>query len=287
MQQPKTVHVYSSKEFRLPEVPLMLTDSVEISKYIALHYWDNYDFKTSSETKQKGSLEEIFSNFIGFLQNVPLNVAASGIKTMMQKAQADSLVFSRFMSMCERHLYDATSPNRNDELYIPALEVIIASNLITPTYKIRPQFQLKMALKNRVGTKASNLFFELANGHHESLYQIESRFTILLFYNPGCHTCQETLSKMKESALVSRLIAEKKLHIAAIYTDSDKKEWLDYNRNIPATWTNGWDQSQKIKSDLMYDLKASPTLYLLDEHKKVILKDAQIEYIINYLEQLP
>ena len=40
-----------------------------------------------------------------------------------------------------------------------------------------------------------------------------------------------------------------------------------------------------IKEKNLYDLKAIPTLYLLDKNKKVLLKDAVVGQIEQYLQQ--
>lgn len=284
-QQNKLNQVQVSKEFRLPEIPVMITDSVEISNYLALHYWDNYDFTDTTFIQHSGSCEQIFVNFIGLLQKVPTEIEATAVKTMMQKAQTDSIVFYHFMTLTERYFYDPTSPARNDELYIPALEVLVSSKWLDESHKIRPLFQLEMARKNRVGTKAANLNFNLVAGKNKSIYDVNAEFTILIFYNPGCHSCQEIFSKMKNAELLNKMEMNNRLKIIAIHTENDKEEWLKYQANIPHAWINGWDKSQQINKDKKYDLKASPTLYLLDKNKKVILKDAQIEIIIDYLDK--
>jgi len=40
-----------------------------------------------------------------------------------------------------------------------------------------------------------------------------------------------------------------------------------------------------LKNDEIYDLKAIPTLYLLDKDKKVVLKDVTFNQVENYLKQ--
>ena len=34
----------TTEEFRLPEVPVFLTDSAERAAYLAVHYWDYFNF---------------------------------------------------------------------------------------------------------------------------------------------------------------------------------------------------------------------------------------------------
>ena len=43
---------------------------------------------------------------------------------------------------------------KRQEFYIPVLEAMIASPVLDETEKIRPQARLKLAQKNRIGTKA-------------------------------------------------------------------------------------------------------------------------------------
>ena len=47
---------------------------------------------------------------------------------------------------------------------------------------------------------------------------------------------------------------------------------------MPEGWTVGTDH-EAIKTGALYDLKAMPSLYLLDGNKQVILKDAPYEQI--------
>ena len=48
---------------------------------------------------------------------------------------------------------------------------------------------------------------------------------------------------------------------------------------------NGYDKKLVIKEKNLYDLKAIPTLYLLDKDKKVLLKDATVAQIDQYLNK--
>jgi len=44
-------------------------------------------------------------------------------------------------------------------------------------------------------------------------------------------------------------------------------------------WTNGYDKELVIKNKNLYDLRAIPTLYLLDKNKTVLLKDATLQKV--------
>ena len=55
---------------------------------------------------------------------------------------------------------------------------------------------------------------------------------------------------------------------------------------IPSKWINGYDKELTVRNRELYDLKAMPTLYLLDKDKKVLLKDAPVEQVEQYLAQV-
>ena len=54
---------------------------------------------------------------------------------------------------------------------------------------------------------------------------------------------------------------------------------------MPAGWINSYDSTVSLKNDEIYDLKAIPTLYLLDKDKKVVLKDVTFNQVEYYLRR--
>ena len=72
-----------------------------------------------------------------------------------------------------------------------------------------------------------------------------------------------------------------KLAILAVYPDSDLTAWK--KTTYPAYFINAYDAVQTITKQELYDLKAIPTLYLLDREKRVQFKDAPVEQIEAWL----
>ena len=57
-----------------------------------------------------------------------------------------------------------------------------------------------------------------------------------------------------------------------------------HRNEIPDGWINSYDKELTVLTEECYDLKAMPTLYLLDKDKKVLLKDAAVRDIEDYFE---
>ena len=56
--------------------------------------------------------------------------------------------------------------------------------------------------------------------------------------------------------------------------------------NYPSSWINGYDYTFKLRSSGTYDIRAIPSLYLLDSRKRVLMKDAPTETVLSYLDKI-
>ena len=81
------------------------------------------------------------------------------------------------------------------------------------------------------------------------------------------------------------MLEDGRLLVINVYPDEDVQAWLDYLPNYPAEWVCGYDADQILNSGTHYWLRAIPSLYLLDEEKRVILKDAPLNLLIATLHQ--
>ena len=160
---------------------------------------------------------------------------------------------------------------------------MIASPILDETEKIRPQARLQLAQKNRIGTKALNFTYTLASGAQGNLYQLKADYILLFINNPGCHACTETIEGLKNAPFINQLLKEKKLILLSVYPDEELDEWRKHLSEFPKEWINGYDKKFAIKEQQLYDLKAIPTLYLLNKEKTVLLKDATAQAIEEYL----
>jgi len=71
----------------------------------------------------------------------------------------------------------------------------------------------------------------------------------------------------------------------SVYPDEDLAIWKQNQSEIPSSWINSYDKGV-IKKQELYDLKAIPTLYLLDKSKMVLLKDVRFEDVEHFLFQV-
>jgi hypothetical protein len=172
---------------------------------------------------------------------------------------------------------------RNDEFFIPFLEHIVESSKVMDESKIRPRLLLELVYRNRIGAKAEDVVYTTASGGSGRLHAISAKYVLLMFYNPDCKECKITTEELKRSPAVTSAVSSGRLKILAVYPDEDLDIWRSHLNELPSSWINGYDKSLVIRTNQVYDLKAIPTLYLLDENKNVLLKDTSIGHLNDFL----
>lgn len=282
----------ATRKFSQPAVPSML-EGQERAEFVVEHYWDNFlDTATaylcdSSHVAglSNEALEQAFANYTAMLDVLPLDEACKDLRSLYSSLpKGYGNMFSGLMGVAERYLYDPNSPLRNED-YWQSLASSLAGDPDTPD-SLRQSYcqQASRCLLNRVGTPAADFMFCDREGRMASLYEIEAEYTLLFFSNPGCEACKEIIDNLRASGRVSQMIASGVLAVVNVYIDEDVEAWYGYMSYYPVEWHNGYDPNLVIRNDSLYDVRAIPSLYLLDKNKTVLLKDAPAEKVFNFIE---
>ena len=271
--------------FSLPEIPSILTSPEARADYIVTHYWDKIDFNKTIETGNKDVIEQAWVDYCDVLNYVPLTTAQKAIKSTISNINQNKINFKTVTDLADKYLYNPNSPMRNEEFYIPVLEAMSESPMLTQAEKIAPKARLRLAHKNRVGTQAIDFTYTIASGKQQTLYNTKAKYIIVFFNNPGCHACTETIEELKSATFLNNLLNQGQLSIISFYPDEELDEWKKHYKDFSTQWINSYDLNQTVQTKTLYDLKAIPTLYLLDANKKVLLKDATTKAIEQYLSR--
>ena len=119
---------------------------------------------------------------------------------------------------------------------------------------------------------------------------LQGQYTVL-GYNVFCDSVQinAEMIPVGESDYVQVEGIQSGLHeyaVQAVYAEGDTEVWKKYLNGMPGNWVIGEDK-MAVKDRAIYDLKAMPTIYLLDKNKKVLLKDAPYALIREALSFQP
>ena len=280
-------------------LPSMIQDQQDVAEYYALHYWDKMTDPERTYPSdsilvsgvRKDDVEQKFANWLAVLDAVELGMAEKSVSRLYDRAVAcerkdsSSNVFETFTSLVEKYLYDPNSPLRNEDLYGPYAERLANCEFIDEGRRDAYAYDAKLSALNRIGTKAADFRFEDKNGKVRRLYDIKADFTVLFFSNPGCEACKEIINSLREMPQIDFLISARRIAVLNIYIDEDLEAWRSYMPIYPENWYNAFDPDFVIRMDQLYNVRAIPSLYLLDKDKTVIMKDAVTGNVIDFINR--
>ena len=262
------------ESFPFPDIPEVMTDPDERRSYLLSHYWDRYDFADTALLQRAEVTEQGLVNYVALVASHPDGGEADrAVDGFCRSLMATSAAQKVFPDLLEKYLYDPMSPLRNDALYVRFLDGLLAHAPKENALRDRWRFYRELAGKNNPGQPAQDFTYYLPDGQKRTLYGTAAKQLLLFFYDPECENCHETLLEMKASAGLAEAVRDGRMTVLAIYTEGNPAVWQARLDEMPADWVVGTDR-EVIKTRSLYDLKAMPTLYLLDGDKHVLRKDA-------------
>ena len=219
------------------------------------------------------TIRELASNFLLNTNQLNAQQRAVQLDSMLYVVSGDSLAFRHLETLLVPAFGDPNSSYRNEDLYIHLLDAQLQSPWYSRMEKQIAENKRKLAIQNRVGQPANNFTYITPEGVRKKMFDIKARRLMLYFYNPECHSCIEMKATLNKSPVLTEHLVTGDLKLLAIYTDADFSIWTKHLPENPATWINGRDDNEYLFRNGIYNLKAIPCIYLLNENKQVILKD--------------
>ena len=287
------------KALPFPETvpPAMMEDPLDRAEYMALNMWNaildpsrSYPCDSSYVSGvRREDVEQKFANWTQILGAIGMPAAEKAVGRLYDKALAcerkdtSSNVFETFRNLVDKYLFDPNSPLRNEDFYGVYAARLAECDLIPVEMRDKYARDARLCALNKVGTKAADFRFADARGRIRTLYGIKAPYTLLFFSNPGCGACMDIINVLKGEPAIARMIADGVIAVLNIYIDEELDEWRSYMPVYPEEWYNGFDPDFIIRNETLYNVRAIPSLYLLDKDKKVLLKDAPEDRMFAYL----
>lgn len=285
-QQERTLGDMKEASFPFPEIPAMLTQPEERKAYLLEHYWDRFNFGDTTLVNNREVTEQGFVNQISLLADgaTPEKVIRESLKNWCSRFMPEAQARQVMMQLADDYLYNPNSPFYNEGLYGVYLETMLEVLPEEDARRSSFDFKLRLLRRNKVGDKATDFSYYLPDGQKKSLATTSTRGNrlLLVFYDPECESCHEVLREMTADASLAGAVKAGRVTVLAVYTEGNQEAWRKGLADMPEGWIIGTDR-QKVKEEALYDLKAMPSLYLLDGQKRVLLKDAPLGQIREVL----
>ena len=264
--------------FVLPAIPQSITATTDRANYLALHYWDNLDVAQQAVV-ESDVVKQAFADFVTILPHVSDRSEAFAV--LWRKSYPHRDAFYHLLSLAEMYLYDVSSPLRNEEYYIEALEALNSEKTIADIDRLAAVSQLELLKKNRVDEVATDFMFVDKSGAEHRLSEYDSEYVLLLFASADCEDCKRMKRDIDANTRLWMMLRRGQLAVVAITITPEESAWRAVI--CPERWIDGWDKSQAVETKSLYDLTTKPRLYLLDKNRRVLLKNTTPAQVGEYL----
>lgn len=150
-------------------------------------------------------------------------------------------------------------------------------------------------MANLFGSQAADLQIADSTGKMQSLFEMTNPYTVVLFWDPSCGHCKETLPQIDSIYRKSWKAANVAIYAVSKESDGTKNDWLKFiSDHRLEGWTHVYysraDERARVENNIpgylqLYDIQTVPTLYLLDKDKRILAKKIPFEQIHEVLQQ--
>ena len=247
------------------------------------HYFDHVDLSDSRLVRTPILHRKIDHYFNNILVQKPDSIIPE-VNRIVSKTRGSDETFQYVVRYLLNH-YQQSNIMGMDEVFVHIadkyylsgeadwVDSTMLSNLRDRVNKIKP---------NIIGKTAPELKLITSSGEYASLHDVESKYTLLYFWEPTCSHCKKLTPKIQD---LYQDYSSDKLEVFAVYTQTDREEWIKYLNNKNLNWINTYDPKYISNFRNKYDVYSTPTVYLLDEDKTIIAKRLGFESLKKMLEQ--
>ncbi len=273
---------------QLPNLQLNNADASNDEKlnYFILHYWDNFDISNESLLRYPQPIyRQKIEYYFEKLHKQDPDILIKAIKEQIDKAKTNAETY-KYLVWSLTQTYQYPKLMGLDKIYVYLYDTYFA----TGEMDYWANDNLKSTLEKRafvlrntlIGNTAPNLIIENISHKPSALYDLKSKYSIIYFYDPDCGFCKKETPKLRDFVNTTH----RDVKVYAVCADSSLVKMNEYigemeidnwiNVNGPRTFTEHY---QKI-----YDAATTPTIYLLDEKKKIIAKKIPADQIKPFLD---
>lgn len=279
--------------------------------YFRNHYFDNFNISDPRllrtplyEEKVMYYLEKVIPHFTDTINNE--------VDKLIDKTRNDSTLFrfmlvtlfnyygkSQIMGMdaVQVHIaekYYLTDAWWNDKKFKDELKERVSALEPLLLGKVAPDIQLRLVPAEHFISAASDTALKKYPhaGSFFNLHEVESNYTVLIFWEATCGHCKVAVPKMYQIYKDTlQKMGVKVIAISTLFGEDGKVEWVDFvNQHKLYDWINAWNPYD-YHFKLIYDVKSTPQIFILNKNKEIIGKrigpEDVVDLINSYRKQYP
>lgn len=270
-------------------------DSLYAYRYFKDHYWDNvyfFDERLVRTSFFEAKLDEYFERLVypnpdSVIKEMDWMLGYASVNDEMQKFLLVKFV-NRYLN--QKYMWE-------DKVFVHLFEKYFSQkeySWLTEKGKKTIFDRAYSLMANIFGTQASDIEAADMNGKMQNLFSVKNPYTVVVFWDPTCGHCQETLPRIDSMYRAKWKATDVKIFAVSKESEGNKTDWLKFIRDKKLEdWTHVYysraDETARTSQNIpgylqLYDVQTVPTLYLLDKDKRILAKKIPFEQIDEVLQ---
>ncbi len=275
--------------------PATREDSVAAFRYYKEHYWEGVNFwdgRLAYTTFFEDKLDRYFNQLVAphpDSVNKEMDYMLSFAKA---NAEMERFLLLRFVNRyySQRYMWE-------DAVFVHLYEKYFATNppsWLSEQGKKTITDRAYSLMANIFGSPATEIQLPDSTGKSISLYGLKNEYALVIFWDPLCGHCKETLPKIDSVYQLRWKGQGLGIYAVAKENEGARKDWVSFirDKNL-GHWSHVYyskeAEKERVSNNVpgysqLYDVQSFPTLYLLDKDKRIVAKKLSFEQIDEILQ---
>jgi len=292
-KEPESLLAMLFTVMRRPEAPIKLpmvngkADSTYPYHFVKDHFWDDvnfYDDRLLRTPFFEPKVDEYFKYYV----SPEADSIIKEVKFMLLSARTGKEIYPYLLTKFTNKYVNPEYMGQ-DKVFLYLFNEFYSkgdTTFLNPASRKMIFDRAYSLMANQLGEPAPLLNLTDTLGKVQPMYNLDGKFTFVVFWDPHCGHCKETIPRIDSIYKAKWKALGLKVYSVYIY-DDNVPDWKKFiNEKQLFDWTHVYQTKEAREAEIrsnqpgfrqLYDAHITPTLFLLDDKKRIIAKQLSIE----------
>ncbi|MBN8836865.1 MAG: DUF5106 domain-containing protein [Sphingobacteriia bacterium] len=291
------VLLQAMKRPEVPNIPLVngMADSSYPYRYVKEHYWDGVDFNDDRLLRTPFFEPKLDDYYKYYVSPEPDSIIKE-INYQLLYARTGKEMYPYLLTKFTNKYINPEYMGQ-DKVFIFLYEHFYAKGdtmLLNPTSRKTITERAYSMMANQIGVQSAELNLTDTLGNNISMYSLKAPFTFIVFWDPTCGHCKEELPRI-DSIYKAKWKSDGVILYSVNIHENLMKELKLFvqEKKFSPDWIHTYQKKADTDADIaagrpnyrqLYDVSKTPTMYLLDDQKRIIGKMLSLEQFDSLIE---
>lgn len=262
-----------------PDIPENLKKNkdseLKVFNYYKYHFWDNFNFK-DKRLKRTPFFKQKLDRYIKELTIQKEDSIINSVEILLTKIRnIPEKEYEEYIIRYMTNQYENPIIMGTEGVFVYMVEKYFLTKYInvidssTITLLKEKTHTLKPLLVDKI---IPDIGVQNVKGEFSFIHELNKDFNIIFFYLPSCGHCKEAAPKLKAFYDSHK---NESISIMPISTEESEADWLKFINDYQwHDFINGYGAvvSRNVNYSKDYDVKTTPTIYVIDKNHKIIAR---------------